>query len=943
MMHPIRLAPVRATRLRATRLRATRSRDTRLRDTQPRVIQLLVAATLALGLAIAVPGRADAQPQSQAPPQAQTQAQTLAIANLLGLPDARVEYSSDPGAGPPLLRALADGNLSQAVTVAAPDGAAVIVFGFGDRGVSLEGIEISLGEAGANLGRALSVDVLVSQLSAHAGFHSVRSDSLKVIAGPQKLPFAAVGARWVMLKFRAGGDEWAIGLAETRLLGHEGPPQTRYRFNESPANTFEVLRQLETGSGLDLSITPDEQSLFADAADGRLDQWSFAEAALIASGVTRAGDRKPYLARIDRLESEARKAVAKAATPFDKGKALLRHLHAGPFAKGYRGSQTRVSTLLDQRQFNCVSSAALYNILGRRLGLDLRAIEVPDHAFSILYDSTDHADVETTTAAGFNPARDRQAQEAFSKLTGFTYIPDAHRDRRREVGETGLLAIVVYNQGVELAREKRYPEALVAYFRAMSLDPEFGSAVQNALAVLANWSVELARQRKFEDATRVAALGVRLAPKDAALINNRKAAWSQWADALARDGRHGEALAVLQRAGSEVPDAGFDRMQAWLFIRDGETRIKAGDWAGARGAVAPGLAAGLAPAAHEELTTWAADLPLRWSQSELRRGRFDSALDLLAARLAEPSPDPRIGNQIAYVVQEQLRETTRRDGAEAADALIPPLLERFRQVDGVRRVGLAQIQRNALALADAGRYEQALAAAGQIATVVDDPRAAAEARSALYDRWALGLAKQHQWQQALDVYAQALPELGDKGNARNNVRYLLQEWLKDAAAADPQQAVEILQRNLPRFDTIPDLAQVGTSHVALRVQDLARQGQYEPALAALDTFAPLLRDGADTARIAVSVYDRWSQSLAAKQAWQAATDVYQEGLQRFPGNGHLQNNAVVVWNKWAKTFIDRNDWPGAIGVFDQALARFPGNSMLEQNRRYCQERLAKAG
>lgn len=922
-----------------------------------RVLVLAHALVLALGLVSAMPIQAQAAPR---PP-----------SNLLGLADARLEYSSDPGADAALFRAITDGDVTHPVRIAAPDGASVIVFGFGDAGIALEGIEISLGEdpstgrtgstgntvntgiAGQgpdnDMARPLALDVLVSQISPRAGFQSVRSEPLKDLAGPQKITFATVGARWVMLKFRAAQPGQtaqpfaSIGLAELRLSGQEGSPQTRYRFNESPATSFEVLRQLEADSSLDLSISPDEKSLFADAADGQLDQWSFAEAALITSGVIRSDARKPFLKQIDRLEADARKAVATATTPFDKGAALLRHLHVGPFAKGYRSNQTRLSTLLDKRQFNCVSSTALYNILGRRLGLDLRAIEVPDHAFAILYDGTDHADVETTTAAGFNPARSRDARETFSKLTGFTYLPETHRDQRREVGETGLLALIAYNHGVELTREKRYPEALIAYFRALSLDPEFGSAVQNALAVLGNWTGELVRQRQFEQATRIASLGASMAPNDAALANNRKASWSQWADALARDGKADQALAVLRQAGQALPDAGFGRMQAWVFIREGESRIKAGDWTGASDVLAPGLAADLDPTARSDLLAWAADLPLRWSQGELRRGRFDEALDVLATRRAEPPADPRIDNQIAFVVQEQLRDTSRREGSDAASALIPGLLARFAQIDAVRQVSLAQLQRSAQSLADAGRYDEALAATGQIATVAGDPTGAITARAGLYDRWALGLGRQGKWQQALDVYAVALPEVGNRGQLHNNVRYLLQESLKEAGTANPGRAVAILKGNLPRFESVPDLDRVATAHVARGVQDLVKQGQFEAALSTLDALRPVLPDASDVARIAATVYDPWSQSLAAKQAWQAAADVYQRGLVQFPGNGHLRNNAVVTWNQWARTFIDRKDWSGAIAIYDQALARFPGHSMLEGNRRYCQERLDKPG
>jgi len=752
-----------------------------------------------------------------------------------------------------------------------------------------------------------------------------------------------VAARWVMLKFTAGADPGAVDLAELRLTGHDGPPQTRYRFNESPARAFDVLRQLEDSSALKLSISADEQSLFADAADGRLDQWSFAEAALIASGVVQASERKPYLAQIDRIEVDARKAVAKAKEPFAQGAVLLKSLHAGPLAKGYRANQTRVSTVLDAKQFNCVSSAALYNIIGRRLGLDLRAIEVPDHAFSVLYDGTDHADVETTTAAGFNPERNPSAKAEFQRLTGFTYIPDSNRDRRREVGEVGLLAIILYNQGVELTRDKRYPEALLAYFRAMSLDPEFGSAVQNALAVLTNWSVELTRQQRHDEATRIAALGMRLAPRDAALVNNQKAAWSQWADALARDGKHDEALSVLRRADREVPQAGFGKMQAWVFLREGEDRIKAGDWAKAAAIAGPALARELDPAARDEIAAWAADVPLRWSQHELRRGDFGAALDVLAARLAAPPPDRRIGDQIAYVVQEQLRDKAAKEGAEAAEGMIPVIVGRFAQVDAVRQVSIGHLQRAVGRLSEEGRYEAALATAGRMASLSSEPGLETTTKARIYDQWALALAKERKYGPALDVYDKALPVVGDQGHARNNVRFILQEWLKDAGTRDPDGAREILQRELTRFAAVPGVADVGKAHVARRVQELAQQGQYEPALATLQSHAAWIPDATDTAQIAALVFDRWSQSLVAKRDWPAAADVYQRALQQYPKNAHLENNALATWHQWARTFVERKDWSGAIGVYEQALQRFPGNSLLDNNIKYCREQMRKSG
>ena len=72
------------------------------------------------------------------------------------------------------------------------------------------------------------------------------------------------------------------------------------------------------------------------------------------------------------------------------------------------------------------------------------------------------------------------------------------------------MAIIYYNHGVGLTEQKRHYEALLAYFRAMSLDREFDSAVKNALASLANWGKELCDARKFEEAVEVLSTGLEL-------------------------------------------------------------------------------------------------------------------------------------------------------------------------------------------------------------------------------------------------------------------------------------------------------------------------------------------------------------------------------------------------------------------------------------------------
>jgi hypothetical protein len=209
----------------------------------------------------------------------------------------------------------------------------------------------------------------------------------------------------------AGGS--GVRITELSLFGKEGAATPRYGFKESPAKSLEVIAALE-GMPIDRAMPADEEAMLEDGADGTFDRIGFAEAALIASGVTDEATRKAELAAIDRLVAAATASLAGSGDLAAKGEALLRFLHAGPMKGGYEGGQTDVSKIIETGRFNCVSSAALYNIVGRRLGLDLRGVEVPEHAFSILYDGRRHMDVETTIPEGFNPGRESRSSDGAS-------------------------------------------------------------------------------------------------------------------------------------------------------------------------------------------------------------------------------------------------------------------------------------------------------------------------------------------------------------------------------------------------------------------------------------------------------------------------------------------------------------------------------------------------
>jgi hypothetical protein len=324
-----------------------------------------------------------------------------------------------------------------------------------------------------------------------------------------------------------------------------------------------VLAPLVAVTGEAATLTDEEATLLADARAGRLHRLSLAEAALIADGVSDATKRKAYLARIDLLEREARR-VAAEGTPLEKGDRLLRWLHAGAMKKGYRKGQSSLAGFLDTGNFNCLSSTVLYTVLGRRLGLDVRSVQVgTDHVHAVLHAGGRQTVVETTNPRGFNPPGKRTA-------------------RCREVGELGLVAAVYSNRVADLMKAKRYPEALRAGLCGLQLDAEGPVLRKNTTAVFVSWSAELGRAGQSEQALRVAGAGLRQAPKDVKLRGNHRVALHNWVVKAVKAGEYEAALGVLARHGQETADAALvKKLRTSAYTGWAKALMDAEDWPGA--------------------------------------------------------------------------------------------------------------------------------------------------------------------------------------------------------------------------------------------------------------------------------------------------------------------------------------------------------------------------
>jgi tetratricopeptide (TPR) repeat protein len=410
-----------------------------------------------------------------------------------------------------------------------------------------------------------------------------------------------------------------------------------YPFQLPPNKAVAAVEKLDKISGKKLALTDDERKLFDDARDGKLDSFSFADACLIASGVTDPSKRKVYLAKLDAIAEDARKAVAGAKSAVEKAERLLAFLHEGPMKGGYESKQTDLHTILDEGKFNCVSSAALFNVIGSRIGLEVAAVEVPRHAFSVVIDGSRRIDVETTSPRGVDP-------KGVKTPKGETPA-DRYKGHRREVGELGLAAVIAYNHGVGMIEERRFHESMMSSLRALSLDPVNAAAAQNTLAGFVKWGLELDQAGKFEDAIALLTIGLEISPKDSAMGNNHKVVWNRYSESFMESGKVDEALKVLRRAAKAIPSEDFETRQAYLFISRGQELAESGKWDEALKLYNDGLGK-VDRKAADRLKDARIGLFLNRSVAAMEKGEFESAIEVLkeGARL-EPK-DGRIKNNI---------------------------------------------------------------------------------------------------------------------------------------------------------------------------------------------------------------------------------------------------------------------------------------------------------
>jgi tetratricopeptide (TPR) repeat protein len=599
---------------------------------------------------------------------------------------------------------------------------------------------------------------------------------------------------------------FALVVACVSPVAAQQPRPTTYGLSKPPLQVLDELGKLKIGTVPAPSAA--ERAYLKSTWERRqknpevaLDADALLEAMLFASGVEDAAARKKLHERFEEITEQARAATKEAKTTYERGERLMTFLHKGVMAKGYDLEQSLLSEVVETGKYNCVSSTAMVYLIGSRLGLNFRLIAIPGnawmpgHATLDLRDGARWVQVEATSPDGFD------WEKKINRPGVIILGPRQDRTAGHEVDPLGVAAMIYSNRGGKELRSKT-PDRMMAariYLSALAIDPGADTATHNFSALLTNWGPELVEQKDFEAAVTVAAFGRTIFPGNGKLETNQSFVWSKYILALLDEKKDREAVAAVARAASALPDSDRFKTAAVWFRDAGEGRRAQAGWEGALELIDRGLKA--APAGEKnQLLGYRSSIFRRWSQALLDQNDAAGSFKILQRGFALNPKDDQMEAGLAYHTQEALRFLARDRGVAAA-------IEHFREIrklhpesKDVSEMGEAFARRRVRGMADEGHFEQALAAARELAPLVGEVKGP-QLGGLAFELWGRSLAKDKQWKQAIAKFQQGMKEFPEATPRLTEVSiYTINCWARTHMdQKDWDEAVAVYEAGLKNF------------------------------------------------------------------------------------------------------------------------------------------------
>jgi hypothetical protein len=244
----------------------------------------------------------------------------------------------------------------------------------------------------------------------------------------------------------------------------------------------------------------DELRLLQDVRAGNVKKWNATDVALVVAGIS-AEDRPQYKERLDQITAEAYEVTKDEPTPEKKARKLAKYLHDGPMKAGYVSGQYNMQVLLDTGRYNCVSSAILFDLIGRRLGLNVEAVNIPRHVFCRL----GSVDIEPTSGRVY-PSSIR-GERVGNKRTEMDDKNAVYRDKLfRETSSRSLLSEPYYDEGCDFEHAKQYDRAVISFLKASTIEPGNPLPAVALNRSMKNWFNGALKKRQYRQAAAIAKL-----------------------------------------------------------------------------------------------------------------------------------------------------------------------------------------------------------------------------------------------------------------------------------------------------------------------------------------------------------------------------------------------------------------------------------------------------
>lgn len=323
----------------------------------------------------------------------------------------------------------------------------------------------------------------------------------------------------------------------------------------------------------------------------RLGLWASADP---PAGGPMKGDAEPFVRAIASAVSELSAATA-GMDDRTKGEAVISYMHRR-FLSGYSERQTRLDFLLSTGKFNCVSSAVLYYILARSVGLEVSGVVTSDHAFCSVRVGVENVDVETTSPYGFDPGGKKEFHDSFGRVTGYAYVPQRNYRDRSPIGGTELFSLILSNRIADLDAAGMYAESVglgVDRWALLGGSGAVGGKVRDELVVrLTNYGAALVRSRQEDRALAWAEASRSAYGDDPRWTDFISAAANNLIVLLLRDGRSGEARIELARLKPSLDPKSFRDLDSLVRDADLVSLAESGDAASLSSSLAEARQAG---------------------------------------------------------------------------------------------------------------------------------------------------------------------------------------------------------------------------------------------------------------------------------------------------------------------------------------------------------------